>query len=54
MAGVPMAGIIFSQSIAGVVIVPLMIFHQSQLVVCAQIARVLAKKNALNEAMTKS
>lgn len=46
MAGVPMAGIIFSHSVAGVVIVPLMIFHQLQLVVCAQIARVLSRRNS--------
>ncbi|MDR2349847.1 MAG: bile acid:sodium symporter [Deltaproteobacteria bacterium] len=45
MAGVPMAGIIFSQSLSGVVIIPLMIFHQLQLVVCAQIARALSKRN---------
>jgi sodium/bile acid cotransporter 7 len=45
MAGVPMAGIIFSPSVAAVVILPLMIFHQLQLLVCAQIARSYAKKN---------
>jgi sodium/bile acid cotransporter 7 len=44
MAGVPMAGIIFSPSIAGLIILPLMIFHQLQLLVCAQIARKFASR----------
>lgn len=38
MAGVPMANIIFPASIASTIILPLMLFHQIQLMVCAQIA----------------
>lgn len=38
MAGVPMANIIFPAAIASHIILPLMLFHQIQLMVCAQIA----------------
>ena len=43
--GVPMAGILFSPQVAGVMIVPVMIFHQLQLMVCTVIAGRAAKKN---------
>ncbi|MDR1312655.1 MAG: bile acid:sodium symporter, partial [Deltaproteobacteria bacterium] len=46
MAGVPMAGALFSPAMAGVVILPLMFFHQIQLVVCAQIARIIGERVA--------
>ena len=38
-SGVPMANIIFPAAIASGIILPLMIFHQMQLMVCAYIAR---------------
>jgi solute carrier family 10 (sodium/bile acid cotransporter), member 7 len=37
--GVPMANVIFSGAVAGVVILPVMIFHQLQLMICAYLAR---------------
>ncbi|HEX7782414.1 MAG TPA: bile acid:sodium symporter family protein [Sphingobium sp.] len=38
-AGVPMAGVLFPAAIVGQVILPLMLFHQIQLIACALIAR---------------
>ena len=38
-AGVPMAGVLFPTAQVGPVLVPLMLFHQIQLMVCAVIAR---------------
>ena len=38
-AGVPMAGVLFPTNVVGPVLVPLMLFHQIQLMVCAVIAR---------------
>ncbi|KQR87398.1 bile acid:sodium symporter family protein [Sphingomonas sp. Leaf343] len=38
-AGVPMAGVLFSPAEVGAVILPLMIFHQLQLLVCANLAQ---------------
>jgi sodium/bile acid cotransporter 7 len=43
MAGVPMANIIFPPAVASLIIIPLMLFHQIQLIVCAFIAKSLAK-----------
>jgi sodium/bile acid cotransporter 7 len=37
--GVPMAKVLFSASQAGVILLPLMLFHQMQLMACAFIAR---------------
>jgi sodium/bile acid cotransporter 7 len=47
MTGVPMANILFSAGLAGLVILPLIIFHQIQLIVSAQLARYLATKEEL-------
>ena len=44
--GVPMAKLLFAPAVAGAVVVPLMIFHQLQLMVCAVIARRLARAEA--------
>ena len=44
-SGVPMAGVLFPAATVGPMIVPLMIFHQMQLMVCA----VLARRYAQNE-----
>ena len=38
-SGVPMAGVLFPAAIIGPIIVPLMLFHQIQLMVCAVMAR---------------
>jgi sodium/bile acid cotransporter 7 len=38
VSGVPMAGALFAPAVVGVLILPLMIFHQLQLFVCAVIA----------------
>ena len=38
-SGVPMAGLLFPAAVVGPMIVPLMLFHQMQLMVCAVLAR---------------
>ena len=38
-SGVPMAGVLFAPAEIGAIILPLMIFHQIQLIVCAMLAR---------------
>ena len=38
-AGVPMAGVLFPAAQVGMVLLPLMLFHQIQLIACAMIAR---------------
>ena len=43
-SGVPMAGVLFPAAQVGAIILPLMIFHQIQLVVCAIVARRLAEE----------
>ncbi|OCG25126.1 hypothetical protein A9G28_09180 [Gilliamella sp. Fer1-1] len=43
-SGIPMASIIFPMSITGIIILPLMIFHQVQLMVCAILAERYAKR----------
>ncbi len=50
MAGVPMANIIFPASIASTIILPLMLFHQIQLMVCAQIATRAGRSPAPSDA----
>lgn len=42
--GVPMAGVLFAPAAAATVTVPLIVFHQVQLVVCAVLARRLARR----------
>jgi sodium/bile acid cotransporter 7 len=44
VSGVPMAGAIFAPAQVGVIILPLMIFHQLQLIVCAFIAARYARQ----------
>jgi len=41
-SGVPMAGVLFAPAQVGIVLLPLMLFHQIQLIACAVIARRLA------------
>lgn len=43
-SGVPMAGVLFPAAAVGTLILPLMIFHQLQLVACALIARRLGEE----------
>jgi sodium/bile acid cotransporter 7 len=43
-SGVPMAGVLFPAAAVGPIIVPLMLFHQMQLMVCAVMARHYASK----------
>lgn len=49
-SGVPMAGVLFPAAVVGPMIVPLMLFHQIQLMVCAVMARRYAAKMAQDEA----
>jgi sodium/bile acid cotransporter 7 len=46
VSGVPMANVIFSPALASVIILPLMIFHQMQLVACSLLARRMALQAA--------
>jgi sodium/bile acid cotransporter 7 len=48
--GVPMAGILFPGPTAGIIVLPLMIFHQIQLMACSVIAQHYAKKAQETEA----
>jgi sodium/bile acid cotransporter 7 len=50
MEGVPMAGVLFCPAVAGVVMLPLMFFHQIQLIVCDQIARIMGERSTAEEA----
>ena len=45
-SGVPMAGVLFPAASVGLMIVPLMLFHQIQLMVCAVLARRYARVTA--------
>jgi solute carrier family 10 (sodium/bile acid cotransporter), member 7 len=45
-AGVPMAGVLFPAAQVGLLIVPLMLFHQIQLIVCGILARRYAEAGA--------
>jgi sodium/bile acid cotransporter 7 len=42
--GLPMAAVLFSHESVGVIVLPLMLFHQIQLVVCAALARRWARR----------
>ncbi len=42
--GVPMANVLFPAATVGIILLPLMIFHQIQLMVCAVIAQKYAKR----------
>ncbi len=46
--GVPMANILFPASVVGLVILPIMVFHQLQLMVCAFLARRYAERAGLD------
>lgn len=44
MSGVPMAKVLFASQAAGMVVLPLMVFHQMQLMVCAVLAQRYARR----------
>lgn len=48
-SGIPMASVIFPVSIMGIMVLPLMIFHQVQLMVCAILASRYAKREKQDE-----
>ena len=48
-SGAPMAQVLFAGSLVGMTMLPLMIFHQMQLVVCAALARRYARRAAVEE-----
>ena len=48
-SGVPMAGVLFPAAMVGPIIVPLMLFHQMQLMVCAVLAKRYAARAAAAE-----
>ena len=52
-SGVPMASVLLPAASVGIAILPLMIFHQIQLIVCSFIARTFAARNARLEAIGK-
>ncbi|MDB5418699.1 MAG: putative Na+-dependent transporter [Phenylobacterium sp.] len=43
-SGAPMAGVLFPPATAGIAMLPLMLFHQIQLMACAVIAQIYAKR----------
>jgi sodium/bile acid cotransporter 7 len=43
-SGAPMAAALFTPAVAGVAMIPLMIFHQMQLMACAAIAQRYARR----------
>lgn len=49
-SGVPMASVIFAGQSIGAIVLPLMLFHQIQLMVCAWLARVYADRQKVPEA----
>ncbi|MCJ8055712.1 bile acid:sodium symporter [Shinella curvata] len=49
-SGVPMASVIFAGQSIGAIVLPLMLFHQIQLMVCAWLARVYAERKKGPEA----
>ncbi|MDR0355194.1 MAG: bile acid:sodium symporter, partial [Deltaproteobacteria bacterium] len=49
ITGVPMANVIFPPSVASVIILPLMVFHQMQLVACSLISRKMGRAGAASD-----
>lgn len=46
ITGVPMANVLFTAQVAGAIVLPLMVFHQMQLMVCAVLAQRYARRPA--------
>jgi len=53
VSGIPMANVLFAGPTLGLVVLPLMIFHQLQLMACAALARRYARNAALETATPK-
>ncbi|WP_456307572.1 bile acid:sodium symporter [Serratia quinivorans] len=51
--GIPMANILFPASTVGIMVLPLMVFHQVQLMTCAVLARRYQKKQQEQQAAPK-
>ena len=51
VAGIPIAGVLFSGPTLGVVVLPIMLYHPLQLVVCAWLARRYAARSAATAAI---
>ncbi|KAF1033974.1 MAG: hypothetical protein GAK34_03532 [Delftia tsuruhatensis] len=51
VSGVPMAKVLFESSAVGAIVLPLMIFHQLQLMVCAVLAQRYARRPMHPEAI---
>lgn len=52
--GVPMANVLFPASAVGMMVLPLMIFHQVQLMICAVLAQRYARKTAAEKRQLES
>lgn len=44
ISGVPMANVLFTAQVAGAIVLPLMVFHQMQLMVCGVLAQRYARR----------
>jgi sodium/bile acid cotransporter 7 len=53
-SGVPMAGVLFPAAAVGAIIVPLMLFHQMQLMLCAVLAKRYAASRTVPESEAQS
>ena len=49
-SGLPMAGVLFAGPVVGLIVLPLMLYHQLQLMVCAALAQRLGRRTAPPEA----
>ena len=45
-SGVPMAKVLFASHAVGAIVLPIMVFHQMQLMVCAVLAQRYARRSA--------
>ncbi len=50
-SGVPMANVLFAGSAVGAIVLPLMLFHQVQLMVCAVLAQRYARQAAASKSL---
>ncbi|MBC8055392.1 MAG: bile acid:sodium symporter, partial [Rhizobiales bacterium] len=53
-SGIPMARVLFSSGAVGAVVLPLMLFHQMQLMVCAVLAQRYAARAELPASLSGS
>ncbi|HKT27144.1 bile acid:sodium symporter family protein [Dyella sp.] len=52
-SGVPMANVLFPAHVLGMIVLPIMLFHQMQLMTCAVLARRYAQRALCNASQTK-